>query len=279
MTERRFKVAFFAIYSFCAISLAQTDQQALASAVVIDEIMTSARAASADGATPISAVREAALREAAETVGARRGLRDKSCAIAAEIERTKPALEKRYRFSDLMMGKGVMPPVITEARDSVALDATVMRVASRVYRLDEPARVVDIAPTWRDWLYVGLSVTECDRAPGDSMADVSTQLRPRDQVENDYFRSALTRAYVAGQRQGAEVFRYNLARLERSYVGMRRFFELHARGMVSAPVIVASTDVVRRDDPNTLIVGNTVIRVTVPSDFIEEPGQWKPLAQ
>ncbi len=263
---------FLAIYSLCGIALAQTDS--------VEQIMSSARSGSSvTGAASISAVREAALREAAETVGARRGLLDKSCAIGAEIERTKSALEKRYRFSDLMMGKGVMPPVISEARDSVALDTTVMRVASRVYRLDEPARVVDIAPTWRDWLYVGLPVGECGQASADPMADISTQLRPRDEAETEYFRRALTRAYAAGQQQGAEVFRYNLARLERSYMGMRRFFELHARGMVSAPVVVANTDIVRRDDPNTLVVGNTIIRITVPVDFVEAHQQWKPLAQ
>jgi defect-in-organelle-trafficking protein DotC len=226
----------------------------------------------------MSIVREQVLREAAESLGARRGLRDKSCAISAEVEPKKADLEVKYRFSDLMMGRGILPPVISEARDSVALDATVMRVASRVYRLDEAARVVDIAPTWRDWLYVGLSMGDCAR-PQETVLDLPDQLRPRDERETEFFKSVVARSYSAGMQQGSEIFRQNLARLERAYFGMRRFFDLHARGMVSAPVVVSNTDITKRDDPNTLIVGNTIIRITVPVDFVEAHQQWKPLAQ
>jgi hypothetical protein len=49
--------------------------------------------------------------------------------------------------------------------------------------------------------------------------------------------------------------------------------------MVSAPVIATSTDVALRDDPNTLIVGNTVIRIMVPADFVEKTSNWRPLGE
>lgn len=277
--------SFCVVYALCGIANAQSVNAApapsgtqIAQDEAIEQIMASARPAAGTGAAPISVVREAALREAAEAMGARRGLRDKSCAINAEIERQKGSLELRYRFSDLLMGRGVLPPVISEAKDSVALDTTVMRVASRVYHLDEQARIVDVAPTWRDWLYVGLPIGDCSR-PYESTVDLPDQLRPRDALEVEYFRSVVARAYVMGRQQGTEIFSHNLARLERSYLGMRRYFDLFARGMVSAPVVVASTDIVKRDDPNTLIVGNTLIRITVPVDFVEAHQKWKPLAQ
>ncbi len=268
---------FVATYSLCGISQTQTAIKE-APEDPITQIMTSVRPSAGAGVAPISVVREAVLRETAEALGARRGLRDKSCAIRTEIELQKSSLEVRYRFADLMMGRGVMPPVISEARDSVALDATVMRVASRVYHLDEQARVVDIAPTWRDWLYVGMSTEDCSLAY-EPAVELSEQLRPRDSTEMEYFRSIVTRSYAMGRQQGGEIFEHNLARLERAYMGMRRYFELYARGMVSAPVIVASTDVVKRDDPNTLVVGNTIIRITVPVDFVEAHQAWRPLAQ
>jgi defect in organelle trafficking protein DotC len=112
----------------------------------VERIMSTVKAAPGD-ADGLSVVREEALRDAAATMGARLGLREKSCAIRAEIEAQRVRLDKKFRFSDMMMGRGVLPPTISEARDSVALDATVMRVASRVYHLDEPARVVDLPPT------------------------------------------------------------------------------------------------------------------------------------
>jgi defect-in-organelle-trafficking protein DotC len=243
----------------------------------VDRLMNSVKNGAGEGAS-LSIVRETALRETALTLGARQGLLDRTCAIRGEIDAQRAALDRRFRFADLMMGRGVLPPVISEARDSVALDDTVMRVASRVYHLDEPARIVDVPPTWRDWLLVGLSADNCGQVVADA-ASLSTQLRPQNPAEEAFFRSVVDESYRAGTQQGKQAFADNLARLERSYQGMRRYFELYQRGMVSAPQIVTSTDVVRRDDPNTLIVGNTVIRITVPVDFVDNAEAWKPLAQ
>lgn len=251
-------------------AIAQNDGQA-----AVDQIM--AGVGKPTGSDPISIVREEVLKEAAITLGARQGLRAKSCAVKTEIEARRVELDRKFRFSDLMMGRGVLPPSISEARDSVALDATVMRVASRVYHLDEPARVVDLPPTWRDWLYVGLSTDSCS-APV-TIETVPEQVRPRNSAEEAYFRDQVARSYAMGRRQAHDIFSLNLARLERAYLGMRRYFDLYGRGMVSAPVIATSTDVVKRDDPNTLIVGNTVIRITVPVDFVDSPQAWVPLAQ
>lgn len=242
----------------------------------VDRLMNSVRSGSGERER-LSIVRESALREAAVTLGARQGLLDKTCSIRREIDAQRAALDRRFRFADLMMGRGILPPVISEARDSVSLDAAVMRVASRVYHLDEPARVVDIPPTWRDWLFVGLPAEECGSVVSEA-SGLSAQLRPQNSAEEAYFRSLLGEAYQAGTQQAKASFEDNLARLERSYHGMRRYYELFQRGMVSAPVIVTSTDVVKRDDPNTLVVGNTVIRITVPVDFVENAEQWKPLS-
>jgi defect-in-organelle-trafficking protein DotC len=243
----------------------------------VDRLMDSVRQPAAEGAK-LSVVRETALREAALTLGARQGLLDKTCSIRKEIEAVRPSLDKRFRFSDLMMGRGVLPPVISEARDSVGLESTVMRVASRVYRLDEPARILDVPPTWRDWLLVGLPADSCGAVISDAFG-LNAQLRPQNSAEETFFRSILGSSYQAGVQQAKLAFEANLARLERSYHGMRRYFELFQRGMVSAPVIVSNTDIVKRDDPNTLVVGNTVIRITVPVDFVDNAEQWKPLAQ
>lgn len=267
----RTELRAFAAAALAALSLAAGAQEA------VDRLMDSVRGQGGDS-SKLSVVRESALREAALTLGARQGLLDKTCSIRKDIEADKERLDKRFRFSSLMMGKGVLPPVISEARDSVALDATVMRVASRVYHLDEPARIVDVPPTWRDWLLVGLAPEPCGSVVPDA-AGLSAQLRPQNSAEEAYFRSVMATSYQAGRQQAKLAFEDNLARLERSYYGMRRYYELYQRGMVSAPVIVSDTDVVKRDDPNTLIVGNTVIRITVPVDFVENAEHWKPLAQ
>lgn len=272
LMRHAFKIAAILICA-CTTAQAQTGPQPVEASV---EQIIKAVKAGADG-QGLSLVRETVLRESAAMLGARQGLRDKSCAIRGELERQRPDLDRKFRFNELMMGRGIFPPVISEARDSVSLEQTVMRVATRVYRIDEPARVADLAPTWRDWLYVGLTAERCEGAI--ELPTGASQLKPQNAQEEAFFRTLLQQGYSLGFQQATDVLKSNVARLERAYDGMRRYYDLYARGMVSAPVIVSSTDVVKRDDPNTLIVGNTVIRITVPVDFVENTQRWRPLSE
>ncbi len=242
----------------------------------VDSLMSTMRSANAPG-SQLSVVRESALRESATVFGAREGLRVQSCAIRAEIEKTSADLDKRFRFGNLMMGRGILPPVISEARNSVALERNVMVVANIGYHLDEDAQIVDVPPTWRDWLYVGLSTDDCARGPVD--VPVHDQLKPQGPAEEAFYRSVLARSYEMGTTQARDVLKDNIARLDRTYQGMRRYFELYQRNLVSAPVIATSTDIFNNDDPNTLLLGRTVIRITVQAGFVPRPSEWRPLGE
>lgn len=266
----KFKIAASICVFTCILSVAALAEESLGR--ISSELSTSDKAGES-----ISIVRETALRATAETIGARAGLHDRSCELDALLLSRTSDLDGQFRFNSMMMGRGMLPPVISEARDSVLLDASVMRVASRAYHIDEPALLVDVAPTWRNWIYVGLAVEACSKAF--EIPEVASQQKPQTDAERTLFNSILKISYEAGRSQGQQVFDKNLARLERTYTGMRRYFELFERGMVSAPVLISDTDVVSMDDPNTLLVGNTVIRITADASFVQQTDQWKPLAQ
>ncbi|MDL5034350.1 type IV secretory system conjugative DNA transfer family protein [Pelomonas sp. APW6] len=221
----------------------------------------------------LSPVREAALGDTARALGAQAGLRDRSAELQAIISRSSAELDRRYRFSDLMMGVGILPAVISEARDAIAGDATVLRIAKSIYRIDEPARPVAIAPTWRDWLLVGLA------ADGQLQLPADPTLLPRDDAERAYWRQQVSESYRRGYDQADQVYALNLARLERTYLGMRRFYELYARGMVTAPTVLASSSVINREDPNTVAVGETVFRITAGTTFVDDDRSWQPLGK
>lgn len=239
----------------------------------IDSLMSAVRTNAPEDR--INVVRQAALRESALSLGAQRGLKVASCEINAAIERHRVAFDAEYRFADLIMGAGVLPPVITELRDTVALESTVMRVASRLYRIEEPARVVDVPPTWRDFLTIGLDIGCANQSPDELR--VPEDHRPKNKEEEGFFRTIAEQGYRAGFEQAYKGFELNTARLKRTHLGMRKYFELYARGMVSAPAIVSNTDVMTLNDPNTLIVGDTIIRITQPANFVPEVESWKPL--
>ncbi len=223
----------------------------------------------------LSIVRRETLSQAAIEVGAQQGLREESCAIRKVLDSRTAEFDQRFRFNELIMGPGILPPVITEVRNSVVTEPTVMRIASRVYRIEEPARIVDAAPTWRNWLYVGLDGGDCSNI---TVTPVPTQLRPSGSAETAFFKEHLRNGYLAGRAQAREILEVNLNTLSKQYGGMRTYYELYSRGMVSAPRFASATEVVDTSDPNTLIVGNTIIRINMPSAFVGKPSQWRALS-
>lgn len=221
------------------------------------------------GEEQVAYAREQVLREAGTALGARAGLSDRSRDLLSVLDTRVVEMDRRYNFNPLVIGAGVLPPVISESRDVVALEATAMRVAGRIYRIDEPARFANPAPTWRDWLYLGLDPTAVAVPTLGATA-------PQNAAERKLWERVVREAYQAGRRQADAVFENNLALLERAHNGMRRYYELWYRGMVSAPIIASASEILSREDPNTIAVGTTLFRITSPTDFRSFP-EWKPL--
>lgn len=226
--------------------------------------------AAASNATKLSLVRETILRETAMLLGARAGLSDRSREIFRAMDSRQEQLDQIYRFNELVMGNNVLPPVISESKDVVALEAAAMRVAGLVYRIDEPARFALPTPTWRNWLFLGL-----DDAPLNINGLDPVNL-PQDAAEKAFWDREVNASYQMGRDQAQASFDFNFSSLKRSYSGMRKFYELWQRGMVTAPVIMAANELIVRDDSSTVSVGNTVFRITAPTDFTQ-PNGWVPL--
>lgn len=220
----------------------------------------------------VSLVRKSILQDAATRLGTQAGLADRAKIILAEIRSRETSLDARYRFQQLIIDAALLPPVIVETRDAVSLDTSVMRVAKSIYRIEEPPRFVDVAPTWRDWLWLGLEGSQVPTV-------VDPDASPKSPGEKEFWERELRLAYAEGERQAQKIFETNLATLNRTYDGMRTYYDLYARKMVSAPVLVAATDVVTMDDPNTISVGSTIFRVTVNPRFVEDAKAWVPLGR
>lgn len=243
---------------------------AQASEQTLDRLMN---ASSADAASNISPVREAALKAGAMTLGTQTGLVERTREIEAMLKAKSLEMEKAFRFGDFVMGAGVLPPVITQTHNAQTVKENTMRLASSVYRIDAPARFFSGAPGWRDWLYMGLPLDEPE-----PKAPTEKQLLPQNAAERTFWKKTVREAYLSGREQAQQIFEDNLAHLEATYLGMRTYYDLYQRHMVSAPVIAKSQELVTHDDPNTIIVGDTLFRITVPSSFKTDVKDWVALA-
>ncbi|WP_432263524.1 type IV secretory system conjugative DNA transfer family protein [Cupriavidus sp. TMH.W2] len=220
----------------------------------------------------LSPVRTAALRATAQAIGTQTGMIERAREIGRVIDRRQADLDRSFRFGDLVMGQGVLPPVIVKTENARTVSKSAMRVAGAVYKIAEPARFQSGSPSWRDWLLMGLpTVDEMPALP------TNEQLLPRDTEERKYWDQQVKAAFEDGRRQAQEIFDNNLANLKQVYIGMRTFYDLYQRGMVSLPEIARTQDIVNKDDPNTIVVGDTLFRITVNSDFVTKPDRWVPL--
>ena len=220
----------------------------------------------------LSPVREATLRASARTLGTQTGLIERAKEIQQEVDKRKVAMEKAFRFGDLVIGAGVLPPVLLHTENAATVTDDTMRLAGAIYEIKQPARFFSGAPSWRDWLLMGLpSETDLPAIPDNE------QLRPRDAQEKAFWEQEVRAAYFSGREQAQEIFDHNLSLLEQVYTGMRTFYDLYQRNMVSAPIIAKSQEIITQDDPNTIVVGDTLFRITMPAQFQTDPEKWKAL--
>lgn len=263
--QRMFKKSHLVLA--CALTGSLTCSVAYAQATsALDKVLNAT--AKTDIPSGVSEVRAAALKEMGEALGMRAGLADESRDILAQVKKEKVDLDRKFPFGSLTFPSGALPPVIVEPQDVISVTDYSMRVDGKIYRIESPARFVPV--NWRDYLFLGLSY-EGDPIVGDKQRS----LYPRTSDETIYWKKVVLHGFDKGRQQAKKIFDINLARLVRDFNGMQLFYELNARGLVSAPVIASATQSVSRRDPNTIVIGETLFRITSQPIFDGDAKHWK----
>lgn len=230
--------------------------------------IASLSADSAPVAAAIAPARANVLREAALPLGSHKGLADRSAELIAALDARATRLDTMYRFGALITHNGMLPPVITEARDAIEASNDQVRRADAMYKIVVPARFTSVAPSWRDYLYVGLRIkAQVDPLPFASML-------PKTGAERAYWKQQVEVGYEQGRALANQILETNLARLNRDYTGMLRYSELLNRGMVSQPEVAVAPRIVS-GDRNHIDVGDTLYRVTDHGGFVTDPSRWQ----
>lgn len=237
--------------------------------LTLESLLDPVRSAAAVNELKVSALRQDALREAALSLGSRGGLAAQGRAIRDDLESQAARLDALYQFSALMTPQGVMPPVIAEAHNAMTVQPDVMRIADRIYRIEVKARFVSAAPTWRDYLYLGL--------PTDSKAAFPhPSLLPKSPEEQALWRQWIKEGWADGVKQASAIYDLNQSRLERDYQGMLRYSVLLAKKLVAEPMVGSDVAIVT-GTANEMTLGDTVHRVTAPARLVTDPAQWRPV--
>lgn len=217
--------------------------------------------------TSISPIRLQAIRETATTLGARGALAWRSLQIDNSLSSQVERLDHVFDFNQLLLKHNVLPPVLTEADDSINQDgATALRLASKTYNIISNAQFVTAPPTWRTYLWMNFDKPDLP----------DHTLLPNTQAEGKMWNYYLKQGWKEGLAQANAIFNVNLSRLKRDYMGMILYRKLYAEKMVSAP-FVASTDLGVTGDANHIRINDRVLRITALSRLQTNSNEWNPV--
>lgn len=216
----------------------------------------------------IPKIRLDAIKEAALGYGIRSGLARRSYEIGRILANNQQMLDSIYNFTAMLLEKNVMPPVLSEAQNSLNQpDADTIRVADATYRIEQQARFVTVPTNWRDYLMRDFRFTA--ELP-------SSVLLPQNDSEKQVWQQFISEGWSMGIQQANQIFEQSMSRLERDYKGMVLYRSLLAKGMISKPY-VAEANMGITGDGNAININDRILRITAKPKLESNPLTWKPI--
>lgn len=215
----------------------------------------------------VNMIRQAALKETALSFGAQAGLAWRSKRINLIINDYTKNLDRIFNFNGLLLKHHVLPPVLSEAKDTLNLsDDTTLRIADHRYRITRQARFVTAPPNWRDYIWLHY----------DKPAPPDHSLLPRNTTENKIWRRYIKQGWENGIRQSDDIYTENLQRLRRDYQGMVLYRKLLAQNMVGQP-FVSTTKLGITGDASKMNVDDQILRITQLPALQTNGKTWNPV--
>jgi defect-in-organelle-trafficking protein DotC len=214
-------------------------------------------------------IREDALKEAAMSYGARGGLSWRTFQIQRRLAENEGNITSIFNFGHLLIaapsGLLIEPPVVTEAQKAVLVSGggQSAAVADRVYRINRNARIVTAPRNWRAYL-------ERDWGKVDAPPQI---LQPKNDSELQQWRKWLSVGWEEGLRQADDVFQADLDRLNTDYLGMIRYRELLAQGMITPPY-ASQEDRGVTGGGGEMRIGDRALTITGPSQLNPKAQRW-----
>jgi defect in organelle trafficking protein DotC len=215
----------------------------------------------------ISNIRLEMLQSSAASLGAQAGLLKRAKATNATLEQEANRLDRIFDFNAMMVTTNVLAPVLTEGRATYSQQSEdEIRLADRMYKVEQNAKFVPHPPTWRDYLQQNVSSTKPER-PHDTML-------PKNDQEKVVWDEWVKKGWAEGVSQSDAMFNQGLYRLKRDYTGMIQYKVLLKQGLVSQPV-VSQSNMGTTGGGAQMNLKDQVFRISVPTNLIADPKLWK----
>ncbi|WP_297392084.1 type IV secretory system conjugative DNA transfer family protein [Acidiferrobacter sp.] len=212
-------------------------------------------------------LRQRALREEAISLGAQGGLYYRSQQINRFLKTESVRLSQIFNFTPLLLHGQVLPPLVARMAPTshLSVHALSMTQVLAVYRILRPARLVAVAPTWQQWLWMPLLPPKPDEIP--------LALLPHTAKERRWWQKGVYQGWQDGIRQGDRLFQERVRRLRRALLGRLLFLRLANAGLVSVPHLGVGNYGIQVGH-HVLREGVRLFRVMAPARFLATAG-WR----
>lgn len=209
-------------------------------------------------------IREAALREAALTLGAQASLAYRAKEIDEELVKHTRYLDQIFDFNALVLEHNVLPPVLLEGRNELNLaDSNTIRVSNRTYKVHKQARFITAVPNWREYLWMDYTPPDMPHAT----------LLPINREEQRIWADSIASGWEKGSEQANTILEESIARIKEDFNGMILYRKLLAMNMVSPP-FVSQSDLGVTGDGDEIHIDDRVLRITALPAFNTNAGEW-----
>lgn len=216
----------------------------------------------------VSETRRQLLEEAGRTVGFRGGKAQRAWELRQSVERRSGRLDLLYDFRTLISPEGWLPPVIDEAIDVAHITPRQIRTAHKVYQIIAPERFVSNPPSWRRWLFAGLS-EGMGGGPESSVV-------PENSTQRDIWHDAIRKGWEEGRTSADHTLEANFNRLVRDFRGMLLYSYVLREGLISKPVVTDQQQSVT-GNRFELTTGDRVRTLKEKAGFIPDKTKWRPM--
>lgn len=213
-------------------------------------------------------LREAAQKKAALSWGAQTGYAHQTELRNRWLIAHAQDLDRIFTFRPFLAeNEHVLLPSVDSGRRAFKLENATTSTGTLVsYRISEPARIVSIPPTFRDYLILSPGIPK----------KVDVLLLPKTGKEKKRWKEWTDRGWKAGEKLSERAFLIGSRRLVRAIEGRIRFYELSLAGQIDRPDWARSPATALRTG-EVLEIGDTVLRITRPARFTSSD-KWKPLS-
>jgi defect-in-organelle-trafficking protein DotC len=265
---------------FCGLASAQSFPTP---EITLEQVQSIANSAATPGKLTVEQdLRAKALREAAQSYGARAGFLQKSGKIRDILEQHSTLWDAAWNFNSLLLvdeqrgEKGaemrpriIVPPVLLRSEDNTyQVSANVFQTTDETYRIHEQVHFSSVAPNWRTYLIRDTR--------GQALSPPHSSLLPKDDAEREKFKQWVAEGWESGVKQAWDVYITDVKKLDRDYGGMTLYHELVEQRKVSLPFVASSNKPISGDD-NTMNINDVTLKITVMPSFQRDSKQWTPL--